>query len=317
MDSQYPTAPELPHKVPQLVRSGKAPEAEAPQSPLTDPEFPDDPEEEAEEDRDELNEHVQDPGDPDGVVAAEQQKDWRDEYQASAAKPKKKRRWPLVILILLVLIAVTVGAYLFATKKAAAPAAKTPAVQSRSTSTKNTEVPTKAYTSDTYALSFDYPGNWTISDTSAKLTVTSPATTLTDSSGKQTQGQVAVSIQNQQTSIANYPANGATAVLASDKLTYKQPTQVQRAQTYLSYLSYQGAGLDALYITGDNGYQKDQTIPMSDVVKGNPLISVMFTACGDTACQTPGAAMTLQPDAWQGSNVAKQVTALLESLQLN
>lgn len=318
MASEYPTAPELPHKIPQLVRDGKTPETAVPPVSVTSPNLPDEADEEPIEELDELNEHVTDPGDPDGVVAAENQKDWRDDYQAAAAKPqKKKRRWPLVLLVVL-LVAVAAGAtYVLTSEKAAAPADKTTQHQTSSAAKKHTDVPTKAYTSDAYALSFNYPEDWTLNDDASKLTVTSPVVSLTDSTGAKNYGRVVISVQNQQSTIPNYPADGAVAVLSSDKLTYKQPTQVQRAQTYLSYLGYRAAGLDALYITGDNGYQKDQTVPMSDVVKGNPLISVTYTSCSDKVCQTTGAPLTLQTDSWSTTVVSKQVTALLESLQLN
>ena len=111
-------------------------------------------------------------------------------------------------------------------------------------------------------------------------------------------------------------AGGAVAALASNHLTYKQPSTVQRAQTYESYLSYAATnGLDALYVTGDNGYQQGQQVPLSDVIKGNPLISVSFNACPDENCTTPKPA-TLSASAWQSSSASKDVTNLLESIIL-
>src|SRR4051812_45053412 len=103
MDSEYPTAPELPRKVPQLVREGKQPEPAEPKVPAETAELLD---EEPDEVPDELNEHVEDPGDPDGVVAAQKQKTWQQAYQASASAPKKKkRRWPIILLVVLLLAA--------------------------------------------------------------------------------------------------------------------------------------------------------------------------------------------------------------------
>ena len=67
---------------------------------------------------------------------------------------------------------------------------------------------------------------------------------------------------------------------ASEKIKYSNPTSVQRAETYLTFVQYsttaRGEGIDALYITGDNGYQKDQYIPKTDMINLDPVIVVSF-----------------------------------------
>jgi hypothetical protein len=320
MDPQYPTAPELPGKAPvqasdpkqaapQLVRSTRPP---APEPPEVEEEF---------EEPDELNEHVESPGDPDGLLAAEEEREYQQQHPVLPSKPKKKRRWPIVLLVLLLVAGAAFAAYKFGTKKAAAPTKEQQAKSSQDSTAKEAEtasVPTKHYDSVTYTLGFDYPQDWAVSDTEAKLTVTSPSIKLKKVDGSSTGVNVVVTIQNPQTSIPGYPASGAIAALTSDKLTYKQPTAVQRAQTYLTYLSYKSTGLDALYITGDNGYQQGQNIPMSDIVKGNPLVGVTFQTCSTIDCVhgtvTP---ITLDATAWKDSAASKQVTALLQSMQLN
>lgn len=319
MDSQYPTAPELPRKVPQLVRDGKRPEStesapssvptEAPEEPIEDP--------------DELNEHVDDPGDPDGIVAAEQEQVQQPstyKEPVRSTEPKKKKRWPIILIVLLLVVAGVV-AYKISIKKASAPSSSNATTTQASTTkkpAKSADVPTKEYDSTIYTLSFSYPETWTVSDTATKLTVTSPATQLKGVGGSNQSVHVFVTIQNQQTIIPGYPPAGAVAAVTSEKLTYKQPTAVQRAQTYLSYLGYKSSGLDALYVTGDNGYQQGQTVPLGDVIKGNPLVSVTFATCSTVDCATgTPTAVTLDVLGWQGSDVAKQVTTLLESLQFN
>lgn len=270
-----------------------------------------------------LNEHVEEPGDPDGVVAAEEEHKLEVERPAPFAPVAKKRRkrWPVVLLVLLVLAAGAAGAYWFGShKKASAPGAKQPTGTHATTSkSSDAPVPTKHYDSVTYTLGFDYPETWKVSDTAAKLSVTSPAVQLTGVDGKTVEGHVAVNIQNQQATIAGYPAGGALASLASDKLTYKQPTSVQRAQTYLSYLSYkQTNGLDVLYITGDNGYQQGQQVPMSDVAKANPLISVTFETCKTADCSTgTPTPITLLANDWKAASASKDITTLLQSITLN
>src|SRR5262249_437041 len=130
---------------------------------------------------------------------------------------------------------------------------------------------TKHYDSTKYTLSFDYPQNWIVAETDKKLTITSPNYPMKTRSGAEA-GHVIVTIQNQQTSVPGYPSGGRVGSMESQKLTYKAPSAVQGSETYLSFLGYSGStGIDALYLTGDNGYQKGQAISMSDVARGNPL----------------------------------------------
>src|SRR6185369_3064534 len=159
--------------------------------------------------------------------------------------------------------------------------------------------------------------NWIVSDTASKLTVTSPNMKMSSTTG-QVNAHVMMTIQNPQTSIPGFPSGGAMANLSSDKLTYKQPSSVQRAQTYLSFLGYKNPnGVDALFLTGDNGYQSGQQVPMSDVVKGNPLVSVTFVKCEDTSCVngTP-VPITLLASSWKDASFKSDVIDLLQSLTL-
>lgn len=276
---------------------------------------------------DELNEHVHDPGDPDGIVAAEQRRRWQERHPTPQRAPqgqhRPKRIWPKIVLVAAVLAAAAVGSFWLgnhqASKKQTAKsptATKSQASQAKPQQRAQAATETKHYDSSIYTLGFDYPKTWTVSDTSARLAVTSPVTQLSTAVGSKINGRVVVTIQNPVSSIAGFPAGGAVASLASSHLTYKQPSSVQRAQTYLSYLSFgTGSGVDALYITGDNGYQQGQLVPMSDVVKGNPLISVMFTSCADENCTAPKT-VTVGAGWWQASVVSKDVTNLIESIVL-
>ena len=281
------------------------------------------PEDTVEDEPDILNEHVDDPGDPDGLIAADEAQKMREEQAEDTAiepKTRKKRRWPLILVVLLIIAGLLGAVYWFVVRDSQTstseptPTAQTP-TEEKSTPT---EVPVKHYDSTIYTLSFDYPQDWIVSDTAERLTVTSPATDLKTSGGATTSGHVVVSIQNQQTTIPGYPSAGAVAALTSEKLTYTHPSSVQRAQTYLTYLSYHTpTDLNALYITGDNGYQQGQQIPMSDVVKSNPLIAVHFQACDTTCSSASVKPLTLSAASWQSSAVAKQVTDLLQSIVLN
>jgi hypothetical protein len=262
-------------------------------------------------DIDELNEHVHDPGDPDGVVEAE--REGRPHWTGVAKPVSRKRRLLWSALAIVLVAGIAYGAYWYGTQQAHKSVTKQEAhTQVKSTPT---VVPTKHYDSTNFSMGFDYPGNWKIADSSSALTVTSPTAQLQTSSGKAA-GRVIVTIENQQSSIPNFPANGAVASIASDMVTYKQPSEVQRAQTYLSYLGYQNAtSLDALYITGDSGYQAGQQVPMTDITKGNPLVGVTFETCGDSSC-SPGTTgpLSLQASSWKSSVYSTQIANLLESI---
>lgn len=280
-----------------------------------------------EDELDDLNEHWHDPGDPDGVIEAEEERKLPPRHpSAGVGMPRsyeRKRRWPAVLLTLLLIAAATVGAYWFGNREAATPAPK-PTANSAATAAKPSTpaaVPTTHYDSTIYTIGFDYPATWKLADTTTKLTVASPTMQFMTPDGKQVNGHVLFTVRNKQAVIPEFANGSATAVLASQKLTYKQPTAIQRAQTYLSFLQFPGSpagGLDALYITGDSGYLQAQAIPMTDVVKGNPLVNVIFANCATEDCSTG----TVTPydvatSVWTAGSLGQQLTALLESLTLN
>jgi hypothetical protein len=275
---------------------------------------------------DALNEHVESPGDPDGLIAEEERRKWQTEHPASppvnSEKPRK-RRWLVAVIIVILIGAAAVGAYWFGGKQAKKQPAQTPKTvqtktEQQAQQKQAADVPAKHYDSTTYSLGLDYPETWKVTDTAAKLIVVSPTMSLPSSKGTTVNGHVVVMVQRQQSAITGYPASGATAVLASKKLTYKQPSTVQRAQTYLTYLSYGNDALDALFITGDSGYQQSQSVPQGDVIRADPLISVAFQNCTSDDCATgTPTQLTLMASKWDGLAVSTQLTTLLESLTLN
>jgi hypothetical protein len=109
-------------------------------------------------------------------------------------------------------------------------------------------------------------------------------------------------------------------VLDSDKVAYTKPTQNQRANTYLSYLQYAATttngALDSIYITGDNGYKKGQDVPQADIIGVDPLVTISFVSCADTACASPKP-LSITASSWQASALAKTAKAMLQSLSFN
>jgi len=277
---------------------------------------------------DELNEHLLDPGDPDGLVADELQRkqmqnsvvqhSQEDDVIKQGQYPQSKGRWKVIFATVLIVAAVG-AAYLVGSRHTTTPTKKqTASTTKRVQPAKAAAAPTTHYDSTTYGVGIDYPNNWTVSDTTDALTIISPNLSMATLTG-QTNGHVIVTIHNQQTTVPGFPADGATASLESDKLTYVQPTPVQRAQTFLSYLGYTSANsLDALYLTGDAGYQQAQTIPLSDVIKGNPLVSVSFATCSGSFCanETPKS-IALKAASWKDASFKTAVINILQSLAIN
>lgn len=277
---------------------------------------------------DELNEHLREPGDPDGVVAQDLRHKQEQSIAAHNAVPNdpgassqrtpSKGRWKIVFGVVLVLAAVGTAYYVGSRHKAPAKKSTATTTAHRQNAKPIKTVPTAHYDSTTYGIGIDYPTNWIVSDTAEKLTITSPTVSM-ETPTSQTNGHVIVTVQNQQPAIAGFPADGAMASLESDKLTYAQPTPVQRAQTFLSYLGYSSAdNLDALYLTGDAGYQQGQAIPLSDVIKGNPLVSVSFATCTSDSCanETPKP-VVLKASGWKAAAFKPLIVNILQSLAIN
>jgi hypothetical protein len=269
-----------------------------------------------------LNEHVEEPGDPDGVVEREVFESMPKPEPTATPIAKRRKRHPFLkaLLVLVIIAGLAVGVYYFASK-AADKANKPAASKNTTTQVKKPAAAastTKPYSSDTFALSFDYPTDWKVAETTTSITATSPTTSLPTASGN-TKGVAVLTIQNHQTTIPNYPANGALAALESPKLTYAKPSGVQRAQTYLSYLGYTSANaIDGLFITGDSGYQQGQQVPMSDIIKGNPLVSVQFMTCSATDCAgTTSQPLAVKSTSWNALPLQGQVTKMLESIIFN
>lgn len=278
------------------------------------------------EELDELNEHWREPGDPDGLVAAEERQQWREIHPAAAVPPpvarRKKRRWPAVLLAIVLLAAATFGAYWIGDHQASGPSQQSaspakPATK-KHTAKQPAAVQTKQYSSTNYNLGFSYLTNWKLTDTATKLTVASPEVPMTMADGMKMNGHVLVTVQHKQTTIAGYPADGAVASLESQKLTYTLPSPIQRAQTYLTFLSYKQAdGLDAVYVTGDYGVVQHQLVPMDYIVANDPLVSVTFVTCATADCATGTVTpMTLLASSWQAASFSKQATDLIASTQL-
>lgn len=255
---------------------------------------------------------------------------------ANYSPPAKKSKVPKIkvpsldlrkpakyLLILLILGAIGAGVYKFVLNKPEKDKVANQADTSQANQPQASQITTatKNYSSQDFALSFDYPEDWTVADGSREeLKVISPAIKLKDANGQLVNGQILMTIQSPNLKIVGFESKGnALAVIDSKKINYSKPTQNQRASTYISFLRYDGnsSGLDAIYITGDNGYQKDQAVPEIDIRKVEPIIRIIFGKCADSGCIELQPAFSIDADSWNDTNLSGPLEAMLQSLVIN
>jgi hypothetical protein len=243
------------------------------------------------------------------------------DYSQFTPQLKSKKKWPRIVGWTLVAIVALGGAgadaWLLAQHKSPAKAN-----QAHGT-TKSVTAGTAPYDSSNFNLNFSYPKNWVVADAgNGKLTVTSTAMQLTDTGGQAQTGKIIMTIQNENSAdFSAFKTGNAVAVLDSQKLTYTKPSSTQRANTYISFLQYntttiRGA-LDAVYVTGDAGYQKDQAIPEADITKIDPVVAVTFAKCGDSKCTGVTTPISIASTMWANTAFSAPIETMLESLQFN
>lgn len=188
-----------------------------------------------------------------------------------------------------------------------------------STSTNTTpQIQSTSYTSVNYNTSFSYPSSWTVTDNAGSpLTITSPAMQLKAANGSNVLGQIVLTLTNK----GNLPkafGTQAAAVLASQKITYTNPSPNQAAASYVSFVQYATTttlgGMDAIYLSGNYGYQQAQTIPASDLSSVDPLAYFSFYSCLSSQCSTAsGHPLTLAATDWSSSSFSAPLLLILTS----
>jgi hypothetical protein len=235
---------------------------------------------------------------------------------ANYAQPEKPiRNWTRIFSIfIVVLILLGVGAGIYEYLKHHKSAKPLPAKSASTTPIAITPT-TKSYTSPNLFLTFSYPSNWTVVDSgNGLLTATSPTMQLKDINSKEVNGTIVMTIRNTASQLPGFTAgNNATAVIASVNITYTHPTQTQRASTYISFLTYSSTagnnGLDAIYISGNNGYTLGQAIPQADLIQVSPVISLTFL-------NGQSKPLTLTASDWGDSAFSTPILDMLKSLAL-
>jgi hypothetical protein len=253
-----------------------------------------------------------------------------DEYSKHAAAysaPRHRVRKMLIAFgIAVLLAAIGFGVYWLFLKDDGKKAADTQTQNDRPETSQqpaNDEISTKTehYVSNGFMLEFDHPDDWTVTETtgSGQLTVQSPALQFDAATGSSITGRFVFKIRNKQQPLPEFDGGNALAVRESEKIAYTKPSSAQRGSTYLSFLQYATSsdGIDGVYVTGDTGYQVDQAIPKADFTPVDPVISLTFEKCADSACSGEASATGIAESVWQDAAYAKPLKALFQSLIIN
>lgn len=235
---------------------------------------------------------------------------------------KYSRKFGIIALALVLVIAVAGGGYwLYNNRKSDnKPAPTNQTAQNTPSAAAQISSETKKFESTNFNLTFDYPANWKPSEDSAEeISVLSTDLKLKGVDGKEVTGQVLFRIQAKGQKLRIGDPGAATAILESKKIAYSSPTQAQRASTYITFVRYaeNAEGLDAIYITGDLGYEKDQSVPSSDLQSVDPVVSIEFYLCPDSGCVEVSGVPGVGVQTWEDQNVSIPLENMLKSLVIN
>jgi hypothetical protein len=227
----------------------------------------------------------------------------------------------LIALILLLIVGAAAYWFVLKPKPAKVPQGTATTNSAKTTQSETSKLETDHHESPNFNLGFDFPKGWKVSDISGsgKLTVTSIPMKIKDTTGQTVDGQIIMTMRDKTQKLSEFDKGAAEAVIDSEKLTYTKPSETQRGDTYISFLSLPGissTGLDAVYISGDAGYKKGQAVPAVDISRIDPITNVTFVKCSDSKCSGTGTALTADESNWQVSTFSKPIKTMLESLSI-
>jgi hypothetical protein len=251
----------------------------------------------------------------------------RLEYLNIVNPRKPKRRWLRILLILLLVAGMAAGGWYvydrFIKQPPVAESEQTSAPKTTKPIEETVEVATEHHDSSTLNLGFDYPEKWLVADNGdGKITVTSPGVNQKNAASETEIVRTVMTIAAKGQNLVPFDKGSGLAVNASEKIKYTNPTSVQRAETYLTFVQYSttasGEGLDALYITGDYGYKKGQYIPKADMLNLDPVIAISFEKCSDSKCVNATPVATSVPlSLWADEAFSKPILVMLRSISVN
>ena len=272
------------------------------------------------------------PKSPEVEAPPAEEQDYQEAAKSTAdyadyEKPQKQRNpiWKKLsigLAALVLIAALAAGGYWFYKNRKSTdkPSGDTQTTQPTAQAADTITTETKKYESANFKLSFDYPGNWFAGEDNAEeISVLSTDLKLKGVDGQDVVGQILLRIQAKGQKLSIGDPGSATAVLPSERITYANPTEVQRASTFITFVRYaqNTKGLDGIYITGDLGYEKDQQVPSSDVEKVDPVISIELYLCPNSGCVEVSGVYGISEEVWNDEDISVPLTNMLESFVIN
>ncbi len=247
-------------------------------------------------------------------------------YSKPVKKSGKHYVWLWLVIIVIALVLAGAG-YLAIRHSHTAKVTKKPVavkhVQSKPAVAAAPSIPSSSFTSPSFGMTFNYPQTWNVVDSGAAgVSVYSPPMTITNAAGQPVLGEVEVTFLKQGSLPSAFGNNTSVAVINSQRIVFTQAGNNQPAATYISFVQYPSTtiagGLDGVYVTGNFGYQKDQTIPNSQVAQVDPLIMATFNSCANSACsvstQKP---LTIAATDWSKTSFSAPILLILSSLSFS
>jgi hypothetical protein len=246
-------------------------------------------------------------------------------HYGTPKKIKKSKWWVGVVLLVIVVLGLGVWAYMsykHSVKKVAV--ARSVAVKPKSAASTSVAptIPSTSQTSPAYGLTFSYPTSWTVINSgSAPMLVTSPVIKLISDTGQTVSGQIVMTVSKAGLLPAGFTSS-SVAVLTSQKIAYTQPSPVQAAATYVSFVQYPATnisgGLDGIYVSGNYGYQKYQVIPVSNINQTSPLVDFSFYSCAGSTCPlSTRRPLTVSINEWNSASFKDPIMLILKSFSFS
>lgn len=233
---------------------------------------------------------------PEPVASTETEETPEKPAETTAEVPKKsKKKLLLTLAFVLVNTAILSGTgYLLMHKQKQPNTAMSTTTEVKTTqgTTKSPDTPAEApktlhFTSDSLGFDFDYPSDWRIDSNSDNsfIIVQSAPFQVKQSDGSQKKVAATLIIYGKYDPDLDVQ-DSDRIVNDSEQLVYKDPTKIQRKQTFLSYAhSSQYFNTDVVstaFISGNLQYKVGQSVGSQNFQKINPFIILKLIDCVDT-----------------------------------
>lgn len=224
-----------------------------------------------------------------------------EEKSPEVVKPKRNKKrlliYGLIILINAAIITATTIVLRSPKKQSVATTASSENTTGSNPEINNNVEPPKNlhYVSDALKLEFDYPSDWRIesSPSNTFITIQSPQTEIKQANGETTKGRVVLEVHAKYTEYFN----GTPAIIDdksiiaedSERITYKNPTTVQRSETNLSFtrsanVGGSANGFDTVFVSGNLAYKAGAMVRTQAYKTINPFIIMYFNPCQEDNC---------------------------------